>query len=484
MKRKTIIAAAAALSVYGAATMASGAVDHKEITGPFTSPMEVTQKCLECHEDAGHEVMQTSHWTWKREQDFGERGVVDRGKINTVNNFCISINGNWARCTSCHVGYGWKDAGFDFSDASRIDCLVCHDTTGTYKKPGPAAGMPAGYTGNEKFDKKPVDLVAVAQNVGTPSRDNCIVCHGFGGGGNNVKHGDIDSSMKKPTAAHDVHMGNDGQDFTCQTCHTTEQHRIKGNAMVVSPRGENHLTCTDCHDAEPHSETLLNQHMARVACQTCHIPSIAKEMPTKLSWDWSAAGEDIVDPPKDDYGMHTYAKKKGSFVWGKNVTPTYAWYNGKAEGYLLGDKIDPDQVTKLSYPLGDISDSTAKIYPFKVHSGKQIYDKVNKYFITPKLWPSGKDKLDAYWKSFDWDKASAAGMKITGLDYSGEYGFAPTEMYWRLNHMVTPSDKALGCLDCHGDNGRLDWQKLGYDGDPMRQKLAEGQKSTTSVSMK
>jgi hypothetical protein len=109
-------------------------------------------------------------------------------------------------------------------------------------------------------------------------------------------------------------------------------------------------------------------------------------MPTKLSWDWSTAGEDIQDPAKDKYGMPTYNKKKGSFVWGKNVKPTYAWYNGKAGSYLLGDKMDPDKVTKLSYPLGDINDSSAKIYPFKVHTGKQIYDKKNKIFITGRNW--------------------------------------------------------------------------------------------------
>jgi nitrate/TMAO reductase-like tetraheme cytochrome c subunit len=186
MKRNIIIATALALSAFGAGALAYGAAEHKEISGPFASPMEVTKKCLECHEDAAHDVMQTSHWTWKLQQDYGERGQVDRGKKNAVNNFCISVNGNWARCTSCHIGYGWKDANFDFSDASRIDCLVCHDTTGKYKKPGPAAGMPAGFTGKEKFDKKSVDLLAVAQNIGTPSRENCIVCHGFGGGGNNV----------------------------------------------------------------------------------------------------------------------------------------------------------------------------------------------------------------------------------------------------------------------------------------------------------
>jgi hypothetical protein len=63
-------------------------------------------------------------------------------------------------------------------------------------------------------------------------------------------------------------------------------------------------------------------------------------------------------------------------------------------------------------------------------------------------------------------------MKATGLDYSGEYGFAPTEMYWRINHMVVPAGDALKCLDCHGDNGRLDWQALGYEADPMRDKSA------------
>ena len=483
MKRNIIIATALALSAFGAGALAYGAAEHKEISGPFASPMEVTKKCLECHEDAAHDIMQTSHWTWKLQQDYGERGQVDRGKKNAVNNFCISVNGNWARCTSCHIGYGWKDANFDFSDAGRIDCLVCHDTTGKYKKPGPAAGMPAGFTGKEKFDKKSVDLLAVAQNIGTPSRENCIVCHGFGGGGNNVKHGDIDSSMLSPTRDHDVHMDADGQNFTCQTCHTTEKHQIRGNAMVVSPRGASHLSCTDCHDAEPHGESLLDTHTARVACQTCHIPAIAKEMPTKLSWDWSTAGEDIQDAPKDEYGMPTYHKNKGNFLWGKNVVPTYTWYNGKAESYLLGDTMDPEQVTKLSYPLGDINDSSAKIYPFKLHTGKQIYDRQNKYFITPKLFGSPKDP-DAYWVNFDWNKAAAAGMKTSGLAYSGEYGFAPTAMYWRINHMVTPATKALGCLDCHGDNGRLDWQKLGYKGDPMREKFAAEENKQKNISMK
>jgi cytochrome c len=72
----------------------------------------------------------------------GHEKRIDLGKRSaTINNFCINLNGNWPRCTSCHIGYGWEDEKFDFSDMTKIDCLVCHDTTGKYKKAPPAAGF-------------------------------------------------------------------------------------------------------------------------------------------------------------------------------------------------------------------------------------------------------------------------------------------------------------------------------------------------------
>ena len=38
------------------------------------------------------------------------------GKKNVLNNFCISIESRTTPfCTSCHVGYGWKDKDFDFT---------------------------------------------------------------------------------------------------------------------------------------------------------------------------------------------------------------------------------------------------------------------------------------------------------------------------------------------------------------------------------
>ncbi|MBN1958542.1 MAG: tetrathionate reductase family octaheme c-type cytochrome [Desulfuromonadales bacterium] len=452
---KNLLLSFLALSLLWAGT--ATAEDHSFIEGPFTSGPEVTKACLECHEDAAKDMMKTSHWSWNMEQVIDGK-TVKRGKINSMNNFCVSVQSNEPRCTSCHIGYGWKDSSFDFTDESKVDCLVCHDTTGSYNKPATAAGMPA----------KDLDLLSIARNVGKSSRQNCGTCHFFGGGGDAVKHGDLDSSMDYPSKNIDVHMDVDGNDFSCSTCHETTSHDIPGHAMTVSPKGQNHIGCVGCHGDDVHSDSILNQHTDTVACQTCHIPAFAKEIATKTSWDWSTAGQDIeAAHEKDANGRHVYMKKKGHFTWGKNITPTYAWYNGTANVYQFGEKIDPTKVTALASPNGSRGEKEAKIYPFKIHTGKQIYDTKNMYFITPKVWGPKGDK-EAYWQTFDWTKAAQAGMAQSGLEFSGEYGFAPTIMYWRINHMVSPKEQALGCLDCHGDHGRMDWSALGYKGDPMR----------------
>jgi len=464
-----------ALLVLGITWVGSaGAAGHSFIKGPFESGSDVTKTCLKCHKKAATQVMATTHWTWESKQIVNGKEVM-RGKKNAINNFCVSVKSNEPRCTSCHVGYGWADSSFDFSDQTKVDCLICHDTTGTYKKPGAGAGYPAGFTGKKSMDKKPVDLLKVARNVGVPERDDCLGCHANGGGGNNVKHGDIDRSLINPTIAVDFHMGTDSLNFSCQECHVTNDHDITGNSLIVSPNNANPVTCEQCHDTDPHSESILNNHTASVACQTCHIPVFAKVHGTKMSWDWSKSQkmpkEKMVE--KDKHGHKVFIAKKGRFVYEDNVTPAYRWYNGKAGAYTLGDKIDPAKVTSLNYPLGDISDKNAKISPFKIHTGKQIYDTENKYFITPKVFGFKGDK-EAYWTNFmkdpenAWNNAAAAGMKASGLPYSGHYGFAPTESFWSINHMVAEADKALSCLDCHGDNGQLDWKALGYKGDPMK----------------
>jgi hypothetical protein len=222
------------------------------------------------------------------------------------------------------------------------------------------------------------------------------------------------------------------------------------------------LDCTECHD-EPHAESRLNAHAETIACQTCHIPTYSKERATKIWWDWSTAGDSSREDVSDEFGKHTYVIKKGDMKYGMDLVPEYAWYaDGKNEAYIRGEKFDPSKPLVMAAPTATKADKGAKIYPFKVMRGKQIYDSKNNVLIAAHL--VGKD---GFWKTFDWNQAAEIGMKAAGLPYSGEYGFAQTIMYWRLNHQVSPKEEALKCLDCHGDNGRLAWVKLGYKGDPM-----------------
>ena len=156
-------------------------------------------------------------------------------------------------------------------------------------------------------------------------------------------------------------------------------------------------------------------------------------------------------------------KIKGNFRLREDVTPTYQWFNGNiAYRYLLGDKIDPDAADH-DQPAGRRHQRPERQdLPLQVHVAKQPYDTVNNILLPPLTAGEG-----GFWTTFDWPSALALGAQDAGMDYSGEYGFAETWMYWPTTHMVQPKENALQCEECHGENGRLDWQALGYPGDPM-----------------
>jgi hypothetical protein len=139
--------------------------DHNDIVrGTFETGQQVTEDCQRCHPDSAHAVMATTHWTWEsRPFDLPWRDEPTTiGKINQINNFCIGTQGNTKRCMTCHTGYDWQEyEPYDFSDASNVDCLVCHADTAVYAK---------GEYGNPA---EGVDLLAAAKSVRLPTRENC-----------------------------------------------------------------------------------------------------------------------------------------------------------------------------------------------------------------------------------------------------------------------------------------------------------------------
>jgi octaheme c-type cytochrome (tetrathionate reductase family) len=416
--------------------------------GPFADGPSVTRACLVCHPVAGQQMLRSEHFTWlgeaARVPGKGPAHATPQriGKRNLINNFCLSVESNWPRCTNCHAGYGWTDAGFDFGKVENVDCLICHEQTGSYRKD--LGGVPVAGT----------DLVAAAGSVAAPTRENCGLCHFAGGGGDAVKHGDLDGTLGFPREHVDVHMGKHG--LLCTDCHRTRAHQIPGQSLSVAVTGRSRVLCTDCHAQAPHANDRLNQHVAAVACPTCHIPAMAVDAPTKMIWDWSTAGQDTaVKEP------HRYLKEKGSFVYQTQVPPEYAWYDGTGERYLKGDVIEAGAVVSVSKPRGSIRDASSRIWPFKIHRGKQPYDTQNQYLLVAQTYGPG-----GFWSDYDWDKALRQGAQAAGLPYSGHYGFAATEMYWPLAHMIQPGERALQCADCHGEHGRMDWLALGYEGDP------------------
>ena len=205
-----------------------GHVDHAGMMkGPFGDGPSVTRACLGCHPAAGQQMLHSEHFTWLGEAAMvpgkggpGHETPQRIGKRNLINNFCLSVESNWPRCTNCHAGYGWKDASFDFGRVENVDCLICHEQTGTYRKD--LAGLPVAGS----------DLVAIAGSVAAPTRENCGSCHFAGGGGDAVKHGDMDGTLFFPRDHVDVHMGRHG--MVCTDCHRTRAHKIPGQSLSVA----------------------------------------------------------------------------------------------------------------------------------------------------------------------------------------------------------------------------------------------------------
>ena len=449
-----------------------------------------TSQCLDCHGKIGDDVMTTGHWKWEgvASNITGYEGEL-HGKKDLINNFCQAVPSNEGRCTQCHIGIGWKDKNFDFGNPKNLDCLACHDQTGTYKKAPTTAGAP----------DPSVNLPAVAQSVGmnggVPPRATCVFCHASAGGDDNVKHGDISTDMKATTREYDVHMGTDGGNMTCVACHqvkkdsagNTLSHGIGGMAYHSVDEGVM-KQCTDCHGAAAgiHAGTsvqnIVTTH-ATLACQVCHIPAIARKVSTMVDWRWSQAGAN--SPPAECApadpavlpSRSTYSKQKGCFVWQNNVRPVLRFADGKWNRMMVNTNDGYASLpVDLASPTATYRTAGAKIYPFKKMVGNQPADKnfklgkTTKTVLVPNLFGNATTDADAYWVSFDWARALASGAAYTQQEYSGTYEFVDTVMLLKVDHEVAPKEAAYGkdnrCADCHF-SGQIDWPALGWPSDPV-----------------
>ena len=223
----------------------------------------------------------------------------------------------------CHAGYGWDKADMTFRARKMWDCLVCHDWSNTYVKG--AAGLPEKGAG--------AALLTAARSVGYPKRENCGTCHFFRGGGLGVDAGDLGAFPWTAPAPKWTYM-RARMVFYVSTAAALRNTKSPDGPFPSAPFIVTaSITRVLGLGRPPHKDERLNRHTARVACATCHIPTFARNVPTKMEWDWSKAGDG--SRPEDP---HHYLKIKGEFVYANDVPPGYHWFNLSVDRYLLGDQ--------------------------------------------------------------------------------------------------------------------------------------------------
>jgi hypothetical protein len=416
--------------------------------------------CLPCHTQEAKQVYASAHYQWRGEALYRTNGPAVQGKKNNaVNSYCINILGNWDDCGTCHVGLGTKPSTLEVPTPAQlrnIDCLVCHQKE--YKR----------IKVNDVFvpdtASMTITLNRAVRTVHLPERSNCLSCHAKAGGGDAVKRGDLAlATGSTADVRFDRHMSTAGADLNCQACHVTRNHRIAGRGSDLRQTDlDVEMACSNCHTdkttASGHSQAAINRHVARVACQTCHIPTYAKNASdtaaneaTEISRTWLRSDS-------------TAAPYHPATVKANNRVPKYRFWNRYSYNYVLRATARKDPATggfPTSRPDGGVDDTSPdnKLYPFKYKTAVQPMRTSTRELIA----------LDTsvYFRSADAttraDTAVKAGLKNMGYPEDDAYHWVKTDTFQLLNHQVSPSGQALNCSACHGSTRRMDLKgELGY----------------------
>jgi hypothetical protein len=345
-------------------------------------------------------------------------------------------------------GYGWEEyEEYDYTIQENVDCLACHADMSVYSKG--EYGDPA----------EGVDLLAAARSVRAPTRDNCGTCHFDGGGGNGVKHGDLDESLYFPSESLDIHMGG-GNNMLCTDCHWTEDHQILGRMLsdnyTIDPAEQ--VSCEQCHVDQQHGDERIDGTSPQSPARPATSPRWRSKTRPKC------IGTGHRRPRKDAKTITSpISRSKVNSSTIKTSRPPTSGTTGITNTATSSATRQRGRRDLHQQTCGQYRRPNRKDLPLQTAHAKQPYDTINKYLLAPIT--AGEN---GFWTTFDWDSGFELAEERMGLPYSGQFGFAETYMYWPTTHMVQSADKALQCDSCHSENGRMDWEALGYPGDPIK----------------
>lgn len=437
-------------------------------------------------------------------------------------------------CGQCHIGGQYQAPLGEMMPLYRtlqvekdaIDCLICH--AALYDMDRKQVVRDANGRTRWGQDRS----LRAALSVGTPSSQACLRCHQHNFGGDlyiDEAGADFMPSLTargadRPRVLHpgskrgapysptwDVHAA---AGVECLDCHASHGHRIaKGThttTMMANDLPRVEVSCLDCHE-EPHDTATeagraLNSHLEKVACQTCHIPSLHPDNVTRRDFGTAEFEE--------DEGIWIYHDELKRNQPGEGIA--YVWWNG--DSTFLGNPIGDNPNGAGLYRFYDAANRwpefqdfdyagwyedvmrpiaragrPSKLYAMKRFNGRQHIDLQN---IGPFGGMFVPYNLPAYYRDGDPDAAARAEMdksmmkmmygwmfKIYLLDKfigfmdidgwnTGSYEdvragrkveprWIPTDAMLEISHGIR-LEGALSCSDCHGPEGVLDWQALGY----------------------
>ncbi|MEW6118131.1 MAG: hypothetical protein AB1553_14725 [Nitrospirota bacterium] len=461
---KTVKVVALLTAVLVAAFMSSASVTN---ASPSHANLTWTgyNMCLSCHTDKANEVMASTHYTWEGPALYMVNGAPLQGKLKTsVNSYCGNIIGNWG-CSLCHVGLGKRpdDATLTTQQhLENIDCLICHQKDYKRKKDA-VTGLMVPDTANMT-----ITMDQAVQTVHKPVRANCTQCHAKGGGGDNYKRGDIAVAHANTSDKNfDVHMATTGKNFTCQTCHKVQQHKIAGRGSDLRQTDlDVKVTCSTstCHSSKStttgHSTTAIGRHVARVACQVCHIKTYARNAADTAATEATEIRRDWSHPE-----WHTANNRwEPTVTMANNLKPVYKFWNGTSWGYSIKDPAAIDPATgryPTSRPIGDINGTGSKLFPFKYKTTYRPYAtnlgilipiNTKVYFGTAGSVATGVDD------------SITSSLTLMGYSATEPYVWVEDDTYQLITHEVMDDSQVLSCTNCHvsATATQMNLKSLGY----------------------
>ncbi len=419
--------------------------------------------CRTCHPQQANDVFAAGHYQWQGSAPYNTNSPgVKQGKIqNSVNSYCVNILGNWdgidasknGACSACHIGRGLKPTTTATTEQlDNIDCLLCHQQA--YKRKRNAT------TGLFEPDTAAMTITMdqAVQTIHRPVRANCLQCHAKGGGGDAVKRGDMSLAQTATTDRnHDVHMATTGANFNCQSCHKVLNHHIAGSGTDLRVVDYDvPVTCVSCHTTKEssagHATAKINDHVKRVACQTCHIPRYGRNASdtaateaTEIHRDWTHTHN--TTPP-----LHP------ARTMANDLLPRYAFWNGYNMTALLYDTATLDAATNAyptSRPIGGINDTYSKLFPFKYKTASQPYAPNRKQLVA----------IDTrvFFSTGDYVAATQQGLLNMGYPSTEPFTMVTTDTYQLITHTIPPATgNVLACTTCHENTSQMNLPALGY----------------------